>query len=607
MSQIEHAHLTRDAHFVKHAHLPQSIWAARVVWGRWELDNFRVMVDIEQCPGCCDGPQKITTTINDWDTWGGLGMPGLMSTVFRTHSLKLDGWVAQVDKCSGQQIKLGDYGDCVDGILTCMGNIYDDMWILGIDREDPACRPVVSGVSSDTRLIHCTRNQTDVAIAYHMTGDTHLALHQARGISLPPNDDFMLLLTAFSIRLVGKHLVTTIIQCSDFYGIDQDGNRRGSGDDSMPESGHRSTESGVLTPLCAVASPQVWRREPLCVPRREQFQSIREHFYALHQPTGPELRFKYANRQKKDRAVKFFSEMFGLEYLRIYIGEITFFARLPWMMETNPPSDGLYLSAAEEENPPTLSRANWVTRYNLLWGNQQSQGVRLDARHEAVLPLLDRRCQTLRAQCKQTYRYAAEKQKVECEVKSISQTLGAGLLKPLLTTFRNLCCALEHGRAAGRANIDYDRQLDAPSVVQEVQALQVKLDAVEDEDEQRALEEDITGKILWLCWCGICAEADELLPKVVDYLGRNENIGGLQEIFLALLAVTLPCEPGDDQAHLRRIMLDAGAPTSKHQLLLAARAADQAMWSSATKSTVATGNQGPTASTSSQVPSVSVV
>ncbi|KAI5992137.1 hypothetical protein EDD15DRAFT_1033661 [Pisolithus albus] len=161
-------------------------------------------------------------------------------------------------------------------------------------------------------------------------------------------------------------------------------------------------------------------------------------------------------------------------------------------------------------------------------------------------------------------------------------------------------------RAAGRANIDYDRQLNAPSVVQEVQALQVKLDTVEDEDEQRALEEDITGKILWLCWCGICAEADELLPKVVDYLGRDECMEGLQEISLALLAVTLPCEPVDDQAHLRRIMLDAGARTSKHELLLAARAADQAMWSSATKSTVATDNQGPTASTSSQVLSVSV-
>ncbi|KAI6101082.1 hypothetical protein EDD16DRAFT_396280 [Pisolithus croceorrhizus] len=69
--------------------------------------------------------------------------------------------------------------------------------------------------------------------------------------------------------------------------------------------------------------------------------------------------------------------------------------------------------------------------------------------------------------------------------------------------------------ATGRENsIVYDRHLDTPSVVQQIEALQVKLDTTEDEDEQRALEEDVTGKILWLCWCGICAEVDELLPKV---------------------------------------------------------------------------------------------
>ncbi|KAI6102355.1 hypothetical protein EV401DRAFT_2024439, partial [Pisolithus croceorrhizus] len=67
------------------------------------------------------------------------------------------------------------------------------------------------------------------------------------------------------------------------------------------------------------------------------------------------------------------------------------------------------------------------------------------------------------------------------------------------------------------------RLLDTPSTVQQIEALQVKLDTTEDEDEQRALEEDVTGKILWLCWCGICAEVDELLPKVVDYLRKEEN------------------------------------------------------------------------------------
>ncbi|KAI6137294.1 heterokaryon incompatibility protein-domain-containing protein [Pisolithus sp. B1] len=56
------AHSSRNAHFIKHAHLPRSIWDARVVWGRWEADNFRIMVDVVQCPGCCGGPWEISTT-----------------------------------------------------------------------------------------------------------------------------------------------------------------------------------------------------------------------------------------------------------------------------------------------------------------------------------------------------------------------------------------------------------------------------------------------------------------------------------------------------------------------------------------------------------------
>ncbi|KAI6041697.1 hypothetical protein EDC04DRAFT_2666400 [Pisolithus marmoratus] len=58
----------------------------------------------------------------------------------------------------------------------------------------------------------------------------------------------------------------------------------------------------------------------------------------------------------------------------------------------------------------------------------------------------------------------------------------------------------------------------------EIEALQAKLDETVDEDEQRALEEDVTGKILWLCWCGIRAEVDELLRKVVDYILREGNM-----------------------------------------------------------------------------------
>ncbi|KAI5984906.1 hypothetical protein F5J12DRAFT_62511 [Pisolithus orientalis] len=148
------------------------------------------------------------------------------------------------------------------------------------------------------------------------------------------------------------------------------------------------------------------------------------------------------------------------------------------------------------------------------------------------------------------------------------------------------------------SRIEYDRQLHLPSAIEEVEALQVKLDATVDEDERRALEEDITGKILWLCWCGICAEVDQQLPKIVDYIRREGN--GLVEIVLAMDLIN----PGDDEAHLRRIMLDAGAGTSKHKLWLAARAAEQAKWS---RGTPAVDDPGSVPSTSNQPPSASVV
>ncbi|KAI6020565.1 hypothetical protein EDC04DRAFT_401407 [Pisolithus marmoratus] len=156
------------------------------------------------------------------------------------------------------------------------------------------------------------------------------------------------------------------------------------------------------------------------------------------------------------------------------------------------------------------------------------------------------------------------------------------------------------------SNIDYDRRLDTPSMVQEIKTLQAKLNETVDEDEQRALEEDVTGKILWLCWCGICAEVEELLPKVVDYLRREANMGGLFNMSLAIRHIT-SADPGDDQTHLQRIMHDAGAGTSKHQLLLVARDAEQAKWSSTNRGAVAIENEGTIPSTSSQTPSKPVV
>ncbi|KAI6042411.1 hypothetical protein EDC04DRAFT_2892083 [Pisolithus marmoratus] len=71
----------------------------------------------------------------------------------------------------------------------------------------------------------------------------------------------------------------------------------------------------------------------------------------------------------------------------------------------------------------------------------------------------------------------------------------------------------------------------------------------------------------------------------------------------------MSAEPGleDDQSHLQRIMLDAGAKTSKYELLLAARGAEQAKWSGTNRGTPAIDNQWTTPSASSRTPPTSAV
>ncbi|KAI6145781.1 heterokaryon incompatibility protein-domain-containing protein [Pisolithus tinctorius] len=201
-----------EDHFIKHAHLPRSIWGARVVWGDWEMDNFKVMVDVEQCPGCCDGPCTWTTK-----SWRGLDTPGLMLMNHQPYECRLDGWPAQLDECSGQRIALGDYGDYSDGNFKCTGNIFEDTRTPGVDPVSSDCA-VVSRVAGNEQ-------KRDGPVVIPRGRISYLALHQPKGLSLPTNKCIMLLLKTLSTRAAGKHLVITVIQCSDFYRADSHGKR----------------------------------------------------------------------------------------------------------------------------------------------------------------------------------------------------------------------------------------------------------------------------------------------------------------------------------------------------------------------------------------------
>ncbi|KAI6012776.1 hypothetical protein F5J12DRAFT_551200 [Pisolithus orientalis] len=264
-----------------------------------------------------------------------------------------------------------------------------------------------------------------------------------------------------------------------------------------------------------------------------------------------------------DEVITSLSNMFGLKDLTNYVGEITFFKKLPLMVGTKPagegaagvaevPGDGLQ-SCAPKSSPGALVAIGNPSKLR-----QQSITIQ-DPRLEVALPLLLKECQTLGMWYRTSSRNSTTKQKIKHEARCISQTLGAGILQHISMAF-----------TCGHLCIDYDGQLSTGSILQEINALQTKLDATENEAEQRVLEEDITGKILWFCWHGICLEVHELLSEVLNYIRKAGEVYGLLKIG-QIIEQVMPDLNGD-QAHLQRIMADARAGTSKHQLWLAATA-----------------------------------
>ncbi|KAI6016526.1 heterokaryon incompatibility protein-domain-containing protein [Pisolithus marmoratus] len=437
------------------AHLPRSIHHARIVHGCSVSGYTNVMIDIEQCAGCCR-PHGYASSFGAelWPPWTGW------------HKLELNGISAGLDECSGQEIALGDYGDSLDGSFKRCGNIFEDMRELGVDLTDSAYRPVVSRVSSRevVRRRLQTRNDVDVVVTHAAGKD--LALHQSKGLSLPNSKRFKLLLKTLSTRVEGKRFVRTVVQCSEFYRVDDRG-RRADVEGAL-EGGNRSAGPGIVTPLRFIADPLTWHK-PTSTRTREQFKRIRERFYSvanLHYVTGTKARHKSADQQKTSGAVDF-SAIFGLDYLKTFVGEITFFKRLPSIMESqlcNELSETSVRTAQGDALPvhPTNLTFLLAMRIRYLSRDEHMSCLSRDARRET-----------------------------RNEVKLISQTLSVELLDRIRSY---LLEGFEDEQSTGQGSRpDYD-PVNIRSTVQEIESLQGKLQETHDEGEQCALEEDITGK-----------------------------------------------------------------------------------------------------------------
>ncbi|KAI6106317.1 heterokaryon incompatibility protein-domain-containing protein [Pisolithus croceorrhizus] len=309
-------------------HLPRSTWDAIVIHFNRDrnIDITDIMIDIKPCPGCCTGPRECTYHLFPDELW----LPPTWSSG-DTHELELNGQSARFDQYLGR-IALGDYGCSDKNNFKVFGNIFQDMQELDIDSMDPVYQPVVSLVSSSQRVPHRMRTQHDI-VTCGIDCDS-LVLRQPKGLLLPNNAEFNLLLRALSARIAQRDLVTAVIQCSAFYKVNNEPTQMDTSA-SVRKGGEQSMGPGAFTPLC-IFHPSAPHGSPACVQRRENFKNIREHFYALAnlplsgtEPCDGSLRDRWAPNGLIDCL-----DMFGVESLKSYVGQIAFFKRLPSMMET---------------------------------------------------------------------------------------------------------------------------------------------------------------------------------------------------------------------------------------------------------------------------------
>ncbi|KAI6107096.1 hypothetical protein EDD16DRAFT_122536 [Pisolithus croceorrhizus] len=196
--------------------------------------------------------------------------------------------------------------------------------------------------------------------------------------------------------------------------------------------------------------------------------------------------------------------MFGIDCLQELVGEITFFERLPRIMQAwrrGEPSVG----AADGHGSPTyLSSPSSASSEP--WDNLEC----LDLLSKWKGP----RYETVAAHNALSLRYVdGEDLLIKKEAKQHRLEFISGSLSSRLLEFVYVSSVEGWGEDEYQlGHTDFDMAL-VHSTIQEVEALKARLETTEDDDEQRALEEDLTGRILWFYWCGICSEVNKRLLK----------------------------------------------------------------------------------------------
>ncbi|KAI6043175.1 hypothetical protein EDC04DRAFT_2891194 [Pisolithus marmoratus] len=380
---------------------------------------------------------------------------------------------------------------------------------------------------------------------------SRLTLRQPIGLSLPNNQQLVLLLKAQSCRLTGKCLVTSIVHCTT-------------------HRGHTRTE------LCYLSTPQVWRQDVTDDRRRGQFKEIRDrffallnwvHFYAFH-PACPQMLLFQSSpvtsasacdsqspKDERKSGNQVLLSYFGIKYFETHVGKITFFKELATGRSPNPDS-----GTPDEAQDPSIN---------------------------ILVKKLRRRMDKMREIPRQRMRG------IKHEIGAMSKTLG---IKACIATNTDIIESY-HALCPLKGNLDTgcreygmskpitefigsfsprtsaSRHVEIPDMVEEIKKLQTVLDATKNIDEQLALEEDITGRAIPRLLPDLNQVLNSVLKedKMYNLMNRVKFLEEISKVFNDALAEL----PTDDQAHLRRIMSDAEAGTSKHQLFLAEQTREQ--------------------------------
>ncbi|KAI6107119.1 hypothetical protein EDD16DRAFT_1624121 [Pisolithus croceorrhizus] len=119
--------------------------------------------------------------------------------------------------------------------------------------------------------------------------------------------------------------------------------------------------------------------------------------------------------------------------------------------------------------------------------------------------------------------WSEEKVKMYHEAEELRSTsFGLQLLYVISTSYHR---SSEGGVNGKHGHIHAQKVGIIRSLIQDVRTLEAKLDTVEDEDEKRALEEDIAGKILLACWRGVRSEIEKVLSRVANHVVTDATVG----------------------------------------------------------------------------------